>query len=230
MSLLCIFSSHLKCVLSLMIIGVYFSLIFVFLSIFTDATFSIIIFHGGEIRDYKSDKIYYGGQVDYSDDLDPDRISIIDIEDMAKSMGCVNVGRLYFRVPTLNLFSGLRELVSDKDVLSMTKWAQTFKVIDVYVDKVKYGNVPENVEGHSSESDGEDSDYDEEEDSMFNGGSSDDEELEELSTEDELMGAMVLRNRAVEVWLLKNKARMLKNRTSMWKMTQMTQSMPLLMT
>ena len=31
----------------------------------------INLYHGDEIRDYNSDKIYFDGQVDHSDDLDP---------------------------------------------------------------------------------------------------------------------------------------------------------------
>ncbi|KAM7515606.1 hypothetical protein LguiA_005189 [Lonicera macranthoides] len=40
-----------------------------------------------------------------------------------------------------------RALVSDKDVLLMTKWVLASYVIDVYVEKVNVVNVEENVEG-----------------------------------------------------------------------------------
>lgn len=87
---------------------------------------------------------------------------------MAKDMGCVSISRLYFRVPTLNLLSGLRPLLNKKDVLSMTKWFPTYKIIDVYVDKVKDVNVEKEAKHDSSEND--EGNDDDDEDNMFNGG------------------------------------------------------------
>ncbi|CAL5192488.1 unnamed protein product [Lathyrus oleraceus] len=63
-----------------------------------------------------------------------DYMSYMELEDMIKSEGYVNIKCLWYWNPTYKFFRGLRSLNNDQDVLQFSKDVVSYDVIDVYVE------------------------------------------------------------------------------------------------
>ncbi|CAL5200759.1 unnamed protein product [Lathyrus oleraceus] len=65
---------------------------------------------------------------------DVDYMSYMELEDMIKSEGYVNIKCLWYWNPTYSFSRGLRPLNNDQDVLQFSKDVVSYDVIDVYVE------------------------------------------------------------------------------------------------
>ncbi|KAI5447205.1 hypothetical protein KIW84_014888 [Lathyrus oleraceus] len=65
---------------------------------------------------------------------DADYMSYMELEDMIKSEGYVNIKCLWYWNPAYNFSHGLRPLNNDQDVLQFSKYVVGYDVIDVYVE------------------------------------------------------------------------------------------------
>ena len=53
---------------------------------------------------------------------------------MAKDLCCLCVSACWYRVPIMDVISGIRILDKDMDILSMMEWIPTYRVIEIYLE------------------------------------------------------------------------------------------------
>lgn len=132
--------------------------------------FSLKFFYNGEFKDTNYNKVYYGGSFKFYDGIDADKICVSMFSNAAKKLTNRMDVRCYYRVPTLNLLTGLRAIRSDADIRGLIQWVPTFRVLEIYVETGVfeevvpiYNNVCDDPSSDSSSSESEPSDYDEDE-------------------------------------------------------------------
>ena len=80
-------------------------------------------------------KWYVNGEVtEMNWSWDVDYMSYMELEDMIKSEGYVNIKCLWYWNPAYSFSRGLRPLNNDQDVLQFSKDVVGYDVIDVYVE------------------------------------------------------------------------------------------------
>ncbi|KAM0013307.1 hypothetical protein Hdeb2414_s0045g00746241 [Helianthus debilis subsp. tardiflorus] len=91
--------------------------------------------HGGKFSDF-SDLRYEGGNLTYIDKVNSDLFSVNIMNDMLISLGYSeeDIVTYHFKIPGEDLDLGLRPLGTDSDAIKLIKYAETTKVIEVYVE------------------------------------------------------------------------------------------------
>ncbi|CAL1387504.1 unnamed protein product [Linum trigynum] len=112
-----------------------------------DDNFTIELHYKGEmVYIVDKDLCYFGGELKYLDWIDPDCLSLMELDGYLVDFGYIESVRLmeeyrtvhgwtyYWRIPGEQLKEGLHELTCDKDILDMaTKVIQDTKFVEVYL-------------------------------------------------------------------------------------------------
>ncbi|KAL0010450.1 hypothetical protein SO802_005558 [Lithocarpus litseifolius] len=83
-----------------------------------DLTFNFEIHHGGQFV-WNPDLVYLGGSTSFIDDVDLDKLSYFEIQDMCCGLGANSTSRFHYLIPGGNLEQGLRLINEDDDVVYM---------------------------------------------------------------------------------------------------------------
>ncbi|KAK9989706.1 hypothetical protein SO802_029945 [Lithocarpus litseifolius] len=83
-----------------------------------DLTFNFEIHHGGQFG-WNLDLVYLGGSTSFIDDVDPNKLSYFEIQDMCCGLGANSTSRFHYLIPGGNLEQGLRLINEDDDVVYM---------------------------------------------------------------------------------------------------------------
>ena len=83
-----------------------------------DLTFIFEIHHGCQLV-RNLDLVYLRGITSFYDEVDPDRLSYFEIQDMCCGLGANSISRFHFLIPGGNLEQGLRLINEDDDVVYM---------------------------------------------------------------------------------------------------------------
>ncbi|KAJ0472728.1 hypothetical protein HanOQP8_Chr15g0569131 [Helianthus annuus] len=133
--------------------------------------FTLEFHHGGKFSDF-SNLRYEGGNLTYIDKVNSDLFSVNIMNDMLISLGYSeeDIVTYHFKIPGEDLDLGLRPLGTDSDALKLIKYAETTKVIEVYVEHLN--TFPRKDVSHEDSDDmgnGSDmgSDYDSDSDSDY---------------------------------------------------------------
>ena len=78
--------------------------------------------------------VYMGGYLSKIYYVDLARFSIIEIEEIAKEVGCKVFTKCWYKVPSLPLCGGLRILEKDSDIRDMVEWVPAYRVLEVYLE------------------------------------------------------------------------------------------------
>ncbi|GJW10757.1 O-fucosyltransferase family protein [Tanacetum coccineum] len=97
--------------------------------------FSMKLFHGGTFTPTPNRR-YFRGKVKYIDLLDIEQFTITIIHSIVKMLKYDTRDIMYyhFKIPDKNLDWGLRALVSDDDIVYLSKFVKDNKVIEVYIE------------------------------------------------------------------------------------------------
>ena len=90
------------------------------------------MYHGGKFnwQNYR----YIDGHVDYVDLCDAKTMSVHEINYMVDKLGYYGCIVYYYLEPGKDFQSGLKELSTDKAIISFCNWAYKHKIIEVYCD------------------------------------------------------------------------------------------------
>ena len=92
--------------------------------------------HGGRIEGDKY-KSYVGGEVDYFDLCDGDRMTMQEINGMVKRYDYNNEVIFYYYLdPRNDINHGLKEFQTNKHIREFYSWAEWFKLMEVIGDHV----------------------------------------------------------------------------------------------
>ena len=69
-------------------------------------TFSFEIHHGGQFV-WNPDLVYLGDSISFIDEVDPDRLSLFEIQDIWGDLGAISTSRFHYLIPKGNLEQGL---------------------------------------------------------------------------------------------------------------------------
>ena len=83
-----------------------------------DLTFIFEIHHGGQFVQ-NPDLVYLGGSTSFYDEVDPDRLSYFEIQDMCCGFGANSTSRFHYLISGGNLEQWLRLINEDDDVVYM---------------------------------------------------------------------------------------------------------------
>ena len=83
-----------------------------------DLVFNFEIHHGGQFV-WNPDLVYLGGSTSFVDNVDPDRLSYFEIQDICCDVGALSTSRYHYLIPGGNLEQGLRLINEDDDVVYM---------------------------------------------------------------------------------------------------------------
>ena len=78
--------------------------------------FNFEIHHGGKFV-WNPDLVYLGGSTSFVDNVDPDRLSYFEVQDICFDMGAVYTSTYHYLIPGGNLEQGLRFINGDDDVV-----------------------------------------------------------------------------------------------------------------
>ena len=95
--------------------------------------FTIKVFHGGRFSEEKGRKCYVGGTVSYFDWNDKDKMSLIELDDIAKRLGYADFVGFHYRNPAFVLDGGFKMMHVDEDVLDMVGCVEDH-VVEMYMD------------------------------------------------------------------------------------------------
>ena len=70
---------------------------------------------------WNPDLVYLGGSTSFVDNVDPDRLSYFEIQDICFDVGAASTSRYHYLIPGGNLEQGLRLINGDDDVVYMCK-------------------------------------------------------------------------------------------------------------
>ena len=83
-----------------------------------DLAFNFEIHHGSQFV-WNPDLVYLGGSTSFVDNVDPDKFSYFEIQDICSDVGAVSTSRFHYLIPGGNLEQGLRLINGDDDVVYM---------------------------------------------------------------------------------------------------------------
>ena len=111
-----------------------------------DLAFNFEIHHGDQFV-WNPDLIYLGGNTSFVDNVDLDRISYFEIQDICSGVGAVSTSRYHYLILGGNLEQGLRLINGDDDVVYMCEIyaARPTDKITLYV---KGGEEPLQLNNH----------------------------------------------------------------------------------
>ncbi|KAJ9540608.1 hypothetical protein OSB04_027114 [Centaurea solstitialis] len=93
------------------------------------------IHHGGKFTKFPGRR-YERGKIHIVDLVDPDKFSVLELEEMMKEIGYKSPRPTYYHfvVPGKDLDYGLHALGSDRDVIEMLKFVDGCKVFEIYTE------------------------------------------------------------------------------------------------
>ncbi|KAG8371475.1 hypothetical protein BUALT_Bualt13G0091400 [Buddleja alternifolia] len=106
--------------------------------------FTIKLHHGGKLIEHPL-KMYVGGRVDFVDFIDPDLMSLIELDKFAEKLGYVSAAYYYYLIPGRNVQSSLVFLLCDDDVLKMGSIGVQFGEVSVYIVEPSFMGLLEDV-------------------------------------------------------------------------------------
>ena len=83
-----------------------------------DLAFNFKIHHGGQFV-WNPDLVYLGGSTSFVDNVDLDRLSYFEVQDICFDVGAVSTSRYHYLIPRGNLEQGLRLINGNDDVVYM---------------------------------------------------------------------------------------------------------------
>ncbi|KAL0002861.1 hypothetical protein SO802_016642 [Lithocarpus litseifolius] len=83
-----------------------------------DLTFNFEIHHGCQFV-WNLDLVYLGGSTSFIDEIDLDKLSYFEIQDICSNLGAFSISRFHYLIPGGNLEQGLRLINGDDDVVYM---------------------------------------------------------------------------------------------------------------
>ena len=100
------------------------------------ARVSIELYHHGcfTANTFKGNAGYVGGTVSIIDDIDPDMITIFDLNEYAAKFDYSSTDLLYFPCDGHSFKKGIRLLYDDDSIRSMISASLHYKRIKIYVD------------------------------------------------------------------------------------------------
>ena len=94
--------------------------------------FSIKVHHGGDFTEGPVNR-YVGGTVEYIDNCDLDKMSLLEMDDIAKKFGFAPHVGFYFRLPGVTLDNGLVFMNTNEDVMAMIACLPSSRTTEVYL-------------------------------------------------------------------------------------------------
>ncbi|KAG5522743.1 hypothetical protein RHGRI_034780 [Rhododendron griersonianum] len=94
--------------------------------------FSIGVHHGGNFSVERGRKYYVGGQISYSDYEDRNRVSILDLKEIAKKCGLTDVVDFYYNVPSSIQDGGFIIMQTDNHVMDMVRHIKD-NVVEIFL-------------------------------------------------------------------------------------------------
>ncbi|KAL4625631.1 hypothetical protein ACB092_05G039500 [Castanea dentata] len=83
-----------------------------------DLTFNFEIHHGGQFV-WNPDLVYLGGNTSFIDNVDSNKLSYFEIQDICSDVGAVSTSRSHYLIPGGNLEQGLRAINGADNVVYM---------------------------------------------------------------------------------------------------------------
>ena len=83
-----------------------------------DLAFNFEIHHGGKFV-WNSDLVYLGGSSSFVENVDLDRLSYFEVQDICFDVGAARTSTYHYLIPGGNLEQGLRLINGDDDVVYM---------------------------------------------------------------------------------------------------------------
>nr|GEW91263.1 transposase, MuDR [Tanacetum cinerariifolium] len=105
-------------------------------SLYDETLFSLKIHHGGFFTEPPG-RCYTNGTFNYVDFVDADLFSVIELQEMLKTIGYENKKyKLYhhFKIPHNNLDYGLQALGNDADVINLVRYMDKYRLIEVFIE------------------------------------------------------------------------------------------------
>lgn len=96
--------------------------------------FTVEVHHLGHF--IKDPLLYVGGFVNHVDNLEQDKWSKLEVEDIVERLGYTKYKMLWYIIPGLGLEEGLRVIGTDKDAMDMATYVKGHEQIEVYVEHV----------------------------------------------------------------------------------------------
>ena len=109
-----------------------------------DLAFNFEIHHGGQFL-WNPDLVYLGGSISFVDNVDPNKLSYFEIQDICSDVGAVSTSRFHYLIPGGNLEQGLRLINGDDDVVYMCEIHATWPT-DKITLHVESGEEPLSIE------------------------------------------------------------------------------------
>ncbi|KAH7845309.1 hypothetical protein Vadar_000555 [Vaccinium darrowii] len=111
--------------------------------------FAIEVHHGGRFV-CKPTKVYTGGKTQTVHGIDPDVMSLLELDAMAQVLGYAYKMAFYYKLPGLNLDIGLVHITSDKIAYEMSKFLNNNRTMVMYLEEVGGVKVVDSQLGSSS--------------------------------------------------------------------------------
>ncbi|GMP99310.1 hypothetical protein CsSME_00046827 [Camellia sinensis var. sinensis] len=86
--------------------------------------------HHGGLVSYNLQRVYIGGLISYFDFCNSNEISLVELDNMAKEVGCIGCNIYYYK---LNYCAGLELINTDEDVMRLETFVDGNRVVKVYV-------------------------------------------------------------------------------------------------
>ena len=83
-----------------------------------DLAFNFEVHHGGQFVG-NPDLVYLGGSTSFVDNVDLNKLSYFEIQDICSNVGAVNISRYHYLILGGNLEQGLKLINGDNDVVYM---------------------------------------------------------------------------------------------------------------
>ncbi|KAH7865423.1 hypothetical protein Vadar_006481 [Vaccinium darrowii] len=113
--------------------------------------FSLEVHYSGVFELRHTEKVYIGGQIETIHGLDPDYISMLELDAMGEKLGYAPHVAFYFKKPKRTLDNGLVPLISDKDAYGMTQGLDKDRITVMFVEHIGGVKLVESQVGSSNE-------------------------------------------------------------------------------
>ncbi|KAH7844546.1 hypothetical protein Vadar_029198 [Vaccinium darrowii] len=97
--------------------------------------FSLEVHHGGSFT-FRPNKVYTGGKLDTIHGLEPDYMSLLELDAMVQRLGYAPNTALYHKKPNCTFDNGLVKINSDKEAYGMLDFLHTGRIAKVYLEHI----------------------------------------------------------------------------------------------
>ncbi|KAH7840726.1 hypothetical protein Vadar_020739 [Vaccinium darrowii] len=97
--------------------------------------FSLEVHHGGSFT-FRPNKVYTGGKLDTIHGLEPDYMSLLELDAMVQRLGYAPNTALYYKKPNCTFDNGLVKINSDKEAYGMLDFLHTGRIAKVYLEHI----------------------------------------------------------------------------------------------